>query len=313
MADVPETIASPAGDETIVLKMPRYSNWRRIYRIFFGRTLYAIGLIIVVFIILVAILAPWIAPYDPYEQELYNRLALPSWEHWLGTDQLGRDILSRIMYGARTSLAVSISAVLLGNIVGIIMGVTAAYYGGIVFAIIMRITDALMAFPSILLFILIAGLATSSGLGSSSAGGISIMIFALGFGGIAGMARMMCGLALSVKQNDYVLAARAIGMSNWRIMRTQVFPNAFPPIMVGITMGIGGMVMGEAGLSFLGIGIVPPTPSWGNMIMDGMNYLLTNPLLSLAPGVAIMLLMFGFNMFGDGLRDAIDPRLRGVI
>jgi len=310
MADDSKTTVDPAEGGSVAIKIPRYSEWRRMTRVLFGRTLYAIGFGIVVVIILVAIFAPLIAPGDPIKPDLYARLQLPSGEHWLGTDQLGRDILSRIMYGARTSLIVSMSAVLLGNVFGVIMGLAAAYYGGWVFAIIMRITDALMAFPSILLFILIAGLASTSGV--AGGGGLPVLIFALGFGSIAGMARMMCGLALSVKQNDYVMAARAVGMSNWRIMRTQIFPNAFPPLMVNITMGIGGMVMGEAGLSFLGIGIVPPTPSWGNMIMDGMNYLLTNPLLSLAPGVAIMLLMFGFNMFGDGLRDAVDPRLRGV-
>jgi ABC-type dipeptide/oligopeptide/nickel transport system permease subunit len=310
MADDPKTTVEPGQNESIVLKMPRYSNWRRMARVMFGRKLYAIGFGIVVFIILIAIFAPLIAPYDPIKTDIYRRLEGPSSDHWLGTDQLGRDILTRIMYGARTSLEVSFGAVLLGNIVGVIMGIAAAYYGGFVFTIIMRITDALMAFPSILLFILIAGIASTSGV--AGGGGIPVLIFALGFGSIAGMARMMCGLALSVKQNDYVLAARAVGMSNWRIMRTQIFPNAFPPLMVNITMGIGGMVMGEAGLSFLGIGIVPPTPSWGNMIMDGMTYLLTNPLLSLMPGIAIMLLMFGFNMFGDGLRDAVDPRLRGV-
>jgi ABC-type dipeptide/oligopeptide/nickel transport system permease subunit len=168
----------------------------------------------------------------------------------------------------------------------------------------MRITDALMALPGIVLALLIAGLV---------GGGIGVVIFALGFGGIAVMCRMMCGLALSVKQNDYVMAGRAIGMSNWRLMLTQIFPNAFPPLMVGITMGIGAVVLGEAGLSFLGIGIEPPTPSWGGMVLNGQGYLLTNPLLSLAPGVAIMLLVFGFNMVGDGIRDAVDPRLRGVL
>jgi peptide/nickel transport system permease protein len=144
-------------------------------------------------------------------------------------------------------------------------------------------------------------------------GGVWIVVFALGFGGIAPMARMMCGQALSVKQNDYVMAARAVGMSNWRIMWTQIFPNAYPPLIVGLTMGIGGVVLGEAGLSFLGIGVQAPTPSWGGMVMDGQRFLMTNPLLSLMPGIAIMFLVFGFNMVGDGVRDAIDPRLRGVI
>jgi len=310
MADELKTTINPAESESGIQKTPRQSEWRRMARVLFSRRLYTIGFAIVVVIMLVAIFANWISPYDPIKTDLYHRLELPSSAHWLGTDQLGRDILSRIIHGARTSLVVSISAVLLGNIVGILMGIAAAYYGGWVFAVIMRITDALMAFPSILLFILIAGLLSTSGV--SGGGGIPVIILALGFGGVAGMCRMMCGLALSVKQRDYVMAARVIGMSNWRIMWTQIFPNAFPPLMVNITMGIGGMVMGEAGLSFLGIGIVPPTPSWGNMIMDGMTYLLTNPLFSLMPGTAIMLLMFGFNMFGDGLRDAVDPRLRGV-
>jgi len=163
----------------------------------------------------------------------------------------------------------------------------------------------LMALPAIILMMLIAGMLKG--------GGIWIVVFALGFGGIAPMCRMMCGQALSVKQNDYVMAARAVGMSNWRIMWTQIFPNAYPPLIVGLTMGIGGIVLGEAGLSFLGIGVQAPTPSWGGMVMDGQRFLLTNPLLSLMPGLAIMLLVFGFNMVGDGVRDAIDPRLRGVI
>jgi len=310
MADDSKNTIDPAKNEITAFEIPRYSEWRRITKVVFSRKLYAIGFGLVVVIILVAIFAPFITPYDPLKPDLYHRLEPPSSEHWLGTDTLGRDILCRIAYGAQTSLIVSISAVLLGNLIGIIMGIVAAYYGGLVFTIIMRFTDALMAFPSILLFILIAGIASTSGI--AGGGGLPVLIFALGFGGIAGMCRMMCGLALSVKQNDYVLAARAIGMGGWRIMRSQIFPNAFPPLMVMFTMGIGGMVMAEAGLSFLGIGVVPPTPSWGSMIMDGMSYLLTNPVLSLAPGVAIMLLMFGFNMFGDGLRDAVDPRLRGV-
>ncbi|MCX7911360.1 MAG: ABC transporter permease [Dehalococcoidales bacterium] len=312
MTEETKAPVDPSRGEEVFLEVPRTSTLRRMVMVIFSRKLYAIGFIIVVLICLVAIFAPLIAPYDPIKTDIRNRLAQPSREHWLGTDQLGRDILSRIIYGARTSLMVSISSVLFGNIIGGIMGLTAAYYGGWVFAVIMRITDALMAFPSIILVILVAGLVNVQG-GGTGAASIPLVIFALGFGGIAGMCRMMCGLALSVKQNDYVMAARAIGMSNWRIIRTQIFPNAFPPIMVNITMGIGGMVMGEAGLSFLGIGILPPTPSWGNMIMDGQQYLLTNPLLSLVPGVAIMLLMFGFNMFGDGLRDAVDPRLKGVI
>ena len=283
---------------------PRRSELRRFMRIFFGRTLYLIGFIIVAIIILTAIFAPLLAPYDPIENDLRGKLQSPSWEHWLGTDQLGRDILSRIIYGTRISLEIGFAAIFSSAIIGILMGLAAAYFGGWVFTIIMRITDALMALPGIILVLLIAGLV---------GGGVGVVIFALGFGGIAIMCRMMCGQALSVKQNDYILAGRAVGMSNWRIMITQIFPNAFPPLIVGITMGIGGVVLGEAGLSFLGIGVPAPNPSWGSMVMDGQRYLLENPLLSLAPGVAIMLLVFGFNMVGDGIRDAIDPKLRGVL
>jgi peptide/nickel transport system permease protein len=289
----------------IAVAPPRHSEWRRFARVFFGRKLYLIGFVIVVIIIITAVFAPVLAPYDPLKPDIVHRLQGPSAAHWLGTDSLGRDELSRIIYGTQVSLEIGFSAVFSSAIIGALMGLTAAHFGGWIFAIIMRATDVLMALPGIVLMMLIAGMLKG--------GGIWIVIFALGFGGIAGMCRMMCGQALSVKQNDYVLAGKAIGMSNWRIMLTQIFPNAFPPLIVGLTMGIGGVVLGEAGLSFLGIGVQAPTPSWGGMVMDGQRFLMTNPLLSLLPGFAIMLLVFGFNMVGDGIRDAIDPRLRGVL
>lgn len=302
-----DPVASTSGVDAMgaMVAPPRRSEWRRFSRVFFGRKLYLIGFIIVVIIILTAIFAPLIAPYDPIKTEPLARLQNPSAEHWLGTDSLGRDTFSRIVYGTQVSLIIGFSAVFASATIGALMGLTAAHFGGRVFTVIMRITDVLMALPAIVLMMLIAGMLKG--------GGLWIVIFALGFGGIAPMCRMMCGMALSVKQNDYVMAGRAIGMSNWRIMTTQIFPNAFPPLIVGLTMGIGGVVLGEAGLSFLGIGVQAPTPSWGGMVMDGQRFLLTNPLLSLLPGFAIMLLVFGFNMVGDGIRDAIDPRLRGVI
>lgn len=308
--NMPENqVASTPGDAMGVAAAPPHrSEWRRFARVFFGRKLYLIGFIIVVIIILTAIFAPLLAPYDPIHNDILNRLQNPSAEHWLGTDQLGRDILSRIIYGAQVSLIIGFSAVFASATIGALMGLTAAHFGGWVFTVIMRITDVLMALPAIILMMLIAGMMKSEG-----AWNIWVVVFALGFGGIAPMCRMMCGMALSVKQNDYVMAGRAIGMSNWRIMITQIFPNAFPPLIVALTMGIGGVVLGEAGLSFLGIGVQAPTPSWGNMVMDGQRFLTTFPILSLFPGFAIMLLVFGFNMVGDGIRDAIDPRLRGVI
>lgn len=305
MADKAKSATPSLDPASLMVPAPRRSEWRRFSRIFFGRKLYLIGFILVVIILLTAVLAPVIAPYNPVKNSLRDKIQGPSWEHWLGTDQLGRDIFSRIIYGARVSLIIGFTAVFFSAIIGALMGLAAAHFGGLTFSIIMRLTDVLMALPSIILMMLIAGLV--------NARSIWVVIFALGFGGIPGMCRMMCGQALSVKQNDYVLAGKAVGMSNWRIMLTQIFPNAFPPLIVGLTMGIGGVVLGEAGLSFLGIGIQAPTPSWGNMIMDGQRYLLDNPILSIAPGIAIMLLVFGFNMVGDGIRDAIDPKLRGVL
>lgn len=306
MADKKATPANPADRTGAPFVPPRHNEFLRIVRVYFSRNLYTIGFAITLLIILVAIFAPYIAPYSPDQNNLLLVGKGPSHSHLLGTDQLGRDVLSRIIYGTRVSLLIGFSAVFSSAIIGMLMGLTAAYFGGWVFAVIMRFTDALMALPGIILVLLISGLSSGGG------GGIPVVIFALGFGGIAGMCRMMCGQALSIKQNDYVLAARAMGMSDWRMMISQIFPNAFPPLMVGITMGIGGVVLGEAGLSFLGIGVKPPTPSWGGMVFTGQSYLLTNPMLSLAPGIAIMLLVFGFNMVGDGLRDAVDPRLRGV-
>jgi ABC-type dipeptide/oligopeptide/nickel transport system permease subunit len=262
------------------------------------------GLFIIVVLIFTAIFAPWIVPHDPYKMNIVQKLKQPSHENLLGTDSLGRDTLSRIIYGTRTSLIVGISAIGISSLIGLSLGLIAAFFGGALYHIIMRFIDALMAFPMLLLALLIASL-----LG----GGMKNVIIALGIGMIAPPCRMMCGVAMSIKENDYILAARAMGMSNTRIMLEQILPNAFPPLLVMITIGLGATILAEAGLSFIGIGITPPTPAWGSMVNDGYKFLLTSPVLSLSPGAAIMLVVFGFNMMGDGLRDALDPRLRGVI
>jgi len=228
----------------------------------------------------------------------------PSLQHLLGTDSLGRDVLSRLIYGTRSSLLVAIGAIGLSAVIGEAMGLIAAHFGGIVFNIIMRFTDALMAVPMILIALMLA---------SVTGGGLKNVIIALGVGMVPVQCRVMCGQALSVKQNDYILAARAIGMGDMRMMIQEILPNAFPSLMVVITIGLGTTILAEAGLSFLGIGVLPPDPAWGSMINDGYKFILSNPALSFAPGVAIMLVVFGFNMMGDGLRDALDPRLRGVL
>jgi peptide/nickel transport system permease protein len=283
---------------------PRYNEMKRMISVFMGRPLPVIGLIIIVGLIFMAIFAPLLAPYPPNVMDIPNKLQLPSAAHWLGTDSLGRDTLSRIIYGSQTSLIIGFSVMGISSVVGILLGLLAAYFGGAVYHIIMRFTDALMAFPMLLLALLVASL-----LGV----GMLNVIIALGIGMIAAPCRLMCGVVMSVKQNDYVLSAQAMGMSDLRIMLQEILPNAFPPLLVMITIGIGAVILAEAGLSFLGIGITPPTATWGGMVNDGYKFIMTRPVLAISPGVAIMLIVFGFNMLGDGLRDALDPKLRGVI
>jgi peptide/nickel transport system permease protein len=283
---------------------PRVSEFQRFRRVFLGRKIVAFGLIVILLLIITAIFAGYLAPYDPYKIDLSNQLLRPSREYLLGTDALGRDTLSRVIYGTRTSLMVGIIAVGIAATVGMTLGLIAGYFGGITYAIIMRLIDAMMSFPMILLALVIAAL-----LG----GGLKNVMIALGIGLVPGYARLMCGQVLSVKENDYVMAGRAIGASNPRIMLRHVLPNCLPPLIVMMTMMLGMAILAEAGLSFLGIGIEPPGAAWGSMVSDGYRFLLTNPILSIGPGVAIMLVVFAFNMVGDGLRDAIDPRLRGTL
>ena len=280
------------------------SDLGRILKIFLGRGVVVFGMIIIVIFISTAIFAPWIAPYDPNLPDMLNTSQQPSLAHLLGTDTVGRDTLSRIIYGARTSLMIGLIAVGIAAFIGMTIGLIAGYFGGWVHAVIMRFIDALMAFPLILLAMLLAAL-----LG----GGLINVMIALSIGLVPAYARLMCGQVLSVKENDYVLAEHAMGATDIRIMFRHVLPNCFPPLIVLITMMIGLTILLEAGLSFLGIGIEPPTAAWGAMVNDGYQYLLTQPVLSFAPGLAIMLVVFSFNMVGDGLRDALDPRLRGVL
>lgn len=300
--------SEPAANMSVPAELlevpPAHREFKRIVKVFFGRKLAVIGLVIIIFLILTAIFAPLLAPYEPNKTDIGNRLLPPSSQHLLGTDTAGRDILSRIIYGAQTSLLIGIVAVSSATVISLLLGLLAGYFGGMVYAVIMRVNDALMVFPNLVLVLLIAGLV---------GGGIKIVIFALIVGSISGNLRVMCAQTLTVKQNEYVMAGRIMGMSNWRIMLTQIFPNAFPPLLVAIAMQFGTVILAEASLSFLGIGITPPTPAWGRMVNEGYPWILTNPVLSIAPGLAIMLVVFGFNMIADGLRDALDPRLRGSL
>jgi peptide/nickel transport system permease protein len=283
---------------------PSVNEFRRFLTIFLGRPVVIFGAIIIIALFVCAAVPHWIAPYDPVMQNLKGVLLHPSKDHLLGTDALGRDMLSRIVFGARTALLVAAGALGMAFFMGTILGLAAGYSGGLMYAIIMRCIDALMAFPGILLALSIAAL-----LG----GGVKMVIIALGIGMTPVYARVMCGQAMSIKENDYVLAARSLSASNLRIMFRHVLPNAFPPMIVMLTIAIGMTIMMEAMLSYLGIGIKEPTVAWGSMVNDGYKYLSIHPALCFAPGAAIMVVVYAFNMVGDGLRDALDPRLRGVL
>jgi len=288
----------------IIVNAPRVKELRRFFRVFLSRGVVVFGMVIILLFVIAAIFAPWLAPYDPDKIDMYNALLQPGKAHWLGTDSLGRDTLSRTIYGTRVSLIIGLVVVVLGSIVGMALGLIAGYFGRWTHAVVMRLVDTLMAFPMLILVLLIASL-----LG----GGIRNVIMALAFATVPVYARLMCGQVITVKENDYVLAGRSMGASHMRIMLRHLVPNCFPPLIVMMTMMLGTTILAEAGLSFLGIGVEAPTPTWGNMVNDGRQYLLTNPVLSFAPGLAIMLVVYAFNMVGDGLRDALDPQLRGVI
>ena len=280
------------------------SEWRRFRRVFFARGAVIGGLAILVLLFFVAIFAPLIAPYDPYLPDPASHLAQPGVQHWLGADLLGRDTLSRLIYGSRTALEVGFISVIVGSLIGITLGLVAGYTHGFPSSFIMRIMDAMMCFPMLILSLVIAAL-----LGN----GIVNVIIALSIATIPGYARIVNGLTLSIKENDYVLAQKSMGSGHWRTMLGHILPNAFPPLIVIVTMQLGGLILAEAGLSFLGIGIKPPGAAWGAMVNEGYPYLIKNPMLSFAPGLAIMLVVFAFNIVGDGLRDALDPKLRGLI
>jgi peptide/nickel transport system permease protein len=282
----------------------RGSEWRRFGRVFFTKGAVAVGLVLLLLFFFTAIFAPLLAPYDPYVPVGEDSLAQPSAKHLLGADRLGRDTLSRIIYGSRTAILVGFISVAVGSIIGISLGIIAGYTRGFASALIMRSMDALMCFPMLILSLVIAAL-----LGN----GIENVIIALSIATIPGYARVAFGLTLSIRENDYILSQVSMGSGNGRTMFVHILPNTFPPLIVIVTMQLGSLILAEAGLSFLGIGITPPGAAWGAMVNEGYGYLLTNPLLSFAPGLAIMLVVFAFNVVGDGLRDALDPRLRGLI
>ena len=263
----------------------------------------SVGLVIIAVLFFMAIFAPVLAPYSPYDQDLYSVLGPPGRAHWLGTDNLGRDLFSRLLYGARVSLFVGIASSLLSAVIGVAIGLFAGFKGGAIDAIIMRITDAFLCFPP-LIFIL----AMSAVLGP----GLQNVMLSFAIFGWTVFARITRGQVLLVRELPFVEAARSVGVPPLRIMMRHILPNILAPVLVAITISIGSAILVESGVSFLGLGVQPPTASWGKELRVGFTYLEAAPLFSLAPGVLISLAIIAFNFVGDGLRDALDPRLRGI-
>jgi peptide/nickel transport system permease protein len=259
------------------------------------------GLLLTVALVLVAIAAPLLAPFDPNAQDTIRRLEAPSHGHPLGLDDLGRDVLSRIIWGSRVSLRVGFSVVILASVIGVALGAMAGYFGGWMDTIIMRITDILLAFPGILLAIALVAV-----LGPS----LNNVVLALVVIGWVGYARLVRGQVLKVREMEYVVAARAMGARSPRVIMRHVLPNVINPLIVMATLGLAGTILSEAALSFLGLGVQPPTPSWGAMLTSGRRYLGLANHLAIWPGLAIMLAVMGLNFLGDGLIDALDPKLR---
>ncbi|MFB3162920.1 ABC transporter permease [Neobacillus sp. 179-J 1A1 HS] len=260
-----------------------------------------VGAIIILFYIFVALFAPLLAPYDPYEINLENKLIPPSTDHWMGTDDKGRDILSRILYGSRLSMGIGITAVIFGAFFGITFGLIAGYYGKWIDSTIMRIMDILLAFPGILL-----ALAIISALGP----GLINVTIAVGAYSIPLFARIVRGSTLEVKRLEYIDAVRSLGADDLTIIFKHILPNILSPIIVQGTLRLATVILSAAGLSFLGLGAQPPSPEWGTMLSSGRDFLFSAPYIAIFPGLAISILVLGFNIFGDGLRDAFDPRMK---
>ncbi len=259
------------------------------------------GMVIVTILFMVALLAPVLAPYDPQVIDTYHILEAPSRMHWLGTDSLGRDCLSRLIYGSRISLLVGFVAVGIATAVGTVLGALAGFYGRWTDTLIMRFVDIMLCFPSIFLIMAVIAFLEPS---------IWNIMAVIGLTGWMGVARLVRAEFLSLRKRDFVLAARISGASNIRIVFSEILPNAVAPIIVSATLGIGGAILTESALSFLGIGVQPPTPSWGNMLTEGKDNLEIAWWLSVYPGLAILITVLGYNLLGEGLRDALDPRKR---
>ncbi len=267
--------------------------------VLFSNPLALSGSVIVIILFAAALLAPVISPYDPQAIDTFHILEAPSMQHWLGTDSLGRDCLSRLIYGSRISLLVGFVAVGIATAVGTVLGALAGFYGRWVDTLVMRFVDIMLCFPSIFLIMAVIAFLEPS---------IWNIMVVIGLTGWMGVARLVRAEFLSLRKRDFVLAARISGASNMMIVFSEILPNAVAPIIVSATLGVGGAILTESALSFLGIGVQPPTPSWGNMLTEGKDNLEIAWWLSVYPGLAILITVLGYNLLGEGLRDALDPR-----
>lgn len=296
-ANATETLAASKLEQQGKRLTQRQRTWRR----FASHKGALIGVGIVAILVIVALTAQWIAPYNPNETNLRLRGDGPSGQHWFGNDDIGRDILSRIMYGARVALMVGIISTTIAVSIGVLVGSMAGYFGGWVDAVLSRLIDTLMAFPILALLLTLSAL-----LGPS----LRNVIIIVGVTFWASYARVIRAEVLSLRERDYVLAARASGASDRRIILQHIVPNAIGPVIILASLAIGGVIIFESALSFLGMGISRPTPSWGTMLSDGREHIRNYPHIAIAPGLAISFTVLAFNLIGDGLRDALDPRER---
>ncbi|HEX6594041.1 MAG TPA: nickel transporter permease [Bacillota bacterium] len=280
---------------------PLIQTWKIFFKKLRKNRAAMVGGFFIVFFIITAIVGPYFTPYAPETTDVVNKLAPPSADHWFGTDHHGRDIFSRIIHGMSITLYVGFASVILGATVGVVLGIISGYYGGRIDTIIMRTMDVLLAFPGILL-----ALAIVSVLGGS----LQNVIIAVAISSVPVFARIVRGSTLAVKQLEYIDAVRALGASDFRIIFKHILPNVSSPIIVQATLSIATAILSASGLSFLGLGAQPPTPEWGAMLSDGRNYLYNAPHVALYPGIMIVLIVLAFNILGDGLRDALDPKMK---
>ncbi|QOX79108.1 ABC transporter permease [Trichlorobacter lovleyi] len=257
------------------------------------------GLLVVLLLFVISFLAPFLTPYDPSAINAWDVLQPPSWNHWFGTDELGRDVLTRVLYGARISLKVGFVAIGIAVLLGSAVGLVAGYYGGWVDSLLMRCVDIMLCFPSFFLILAVIAFLNPS---------IWIIMAVIGLTGWMGVARLVRAEVLTIREMDYILAARCIGCSDLRIILRHILPNALSPVLVAATLGVAGAILTESALSFLGIGVQPPTPSWGNILTSGKDYIEFAWWLSLFPGQAILITVLAYNLLGEGIRDALDPR-----